>query len=321
MRFLMLPLIALAIACSMAQAQPAPTQQPTPVSPGASAAVQPAERPNGQADEIQPSQALTQKPDQAAGTTPGPATGATGKPRPKAEPEVNSIVSQLAGRERDCLPESVQTDQDLMDTLLTEDETHFERAMANQQCLGEDSMIRLQMAATRREGLEPLSEESYRCVTRAAMGWEDLTPAEKKPSDEPDKAQAMQNALTMLVGAMTLMAYCSTDEEWRLNNPGKDLQEKRPQDCVVDETGGPAGFMELMAQVDDEVQQQLEQAGRNCRNRLGPPGGEAGNPERYHERQARAPVQGPDHDRVRLRPGPRRSARERSHLPDGNCRI
>ena len=156
-----------------------------------------------------------------------------------------------------------------MDTLLTEDETHFERAM---QCLGEDSMIRLQMAAARREGLEPLSEESYRCITRATMGWEDLTPAEKNPSGEPDTAQAMQNALTMLVSAMTLMAYCSTDEEWRLNNPGKDLREKRLQDCVVDETGGPAGFMELMAQVDDEAQQRLDQAGRNCGSRLEPPG-------------------------------------------------
>ena len=272
MRFLMLPLIALAIACSMTQAQPAPTQQPTPatVSPDADAAVQPAERPNSQADEIQPTRGLTQQPDQPASTTPALATGATEKPQPKAEPRVNSIVSQLTDQERDCLPESIQTDQDLMATLLPEEETHFERAM---QCLGEDSMIRLQMAATRQEGLEPLSEESYRCITRATMGWEDLTPTEEDPSDEPDTAQAMQNALTMLVGAMTLMEYCSTDEEWQLSNPGKELREKHLLGCVVDETGGPAGFMELMAQVDDEAQQRLDQADWNCRSRLEQPGG------------------------------------------------
>ena len=107
MRFLTLPLIALAIACSMAQAQSAPTQQPATALPGAGAAVQPAERPNGQADEIQPTRVLTQQPDQPAGKTPAPATGATEKPQPKAKPPVNSIVSQLTGQERDCLPEAI----------------------------------------------------------------------------------------------------------------------------------------------------------------------------------------------------------------------
>ena len=47
MRFLTLPLIALAIACSMAQAQSAPTQQPATTLPGTGTAVQPTERPNG----------------------------------------------------------------------------------------------------------------------------------------------------------------------------------------------------------------------------------------------------------------------------------
>ena len=46
---LTLPIIALAIACG--PAQPAP--MPEAALPGARAAVQPAERPNGQADEIQ----------------------------------------------------------------------------------------------------------------------------------------------------------------------------------------------------------------------------------------------------------------------------
>ena len=103
---LTLPIIALAIACGTAQTAPTPPA----VTPGAGAAVQPAERPDGQADEIQRSPILTRQPDQPAGTT--PAAGAAGKPQPEAEPQVNSIVSQLTGQERDCLHESVQTDQE-----------------------------------------------------------------------------------------------------------------------------------------------------------------------------------------------------------------
>ena len=219
---LTLPLIALAIACGAAQQAPTPPAAP----PGTGAAVQPAERPDGQADEIQPSPVLTRQPDQPAGTT--PAAGAAGKPQPEAEPQVNGIVSQLTGQERDCLPESVESDQDLMAALLPEDETHFERAMAYQQCLGEDSMVRLQMAATRREGLEPLSEESYRCITRATMGWEDLAPAEKNPSGGPDTAQAMQNALTMMVGIMDAHGILQHGRGMAAEQPGEGPPGKAP---------------------------------------------------------------------------------------------
>ena len=140
-----------------------------------------------------------------------------------------SFLSYLTETEIDCLPDYLETDEDLIGTQNGTDAAHQIEA-----CLNEHNQYLLyRMVAANHE--ERLSDETHRCIW--ANGREIKNAMQTAQHPEPD-GRAME---VLTTGTTLLRIHCMTDQELDEREIEPDRADRAYMKCIADQAGGAAG--------------------------------------------------------------------------------
>ena len=172
----------------------------------------------------------------------------------------------LSKKERECLPQQAQNYQELEKTL-QEPEINPQRLMDIMNCLSIETITQLATDDQSQKGQESLSADTYLCSLGAFRALERMQP---EATDTPiNREENLQKAATittaLMMGSLTVMQYCMTDDEWHNADPDSSPEDRQALSCFIERLGGPGEFLLVLADLDNQrTEAELKQAQEEC---------------------------------------------------------